>query len=219
MKNCKACKKEIDSTATKCPYCQTDQRGWRSRHKILTAIIGIIGVLLLISVVAARNGNNNTKTSSDSNTPEKVASSWNTEELDIAKNGNIAVAVNLLKGLTSTGIKDKAETPDPATVMKTPWKYYGKIVKMQGEVGIVQDYPPGGDIAKALGGEGSEIVFVTEDGTPVDYAHMGSTGDVKVGDTVIIYGYPVGQVEVDNQIGGKTTQLVVVGKTVEQVAP
>jgi hypothetical protein len=39
MKKCRACQKEIDTKASKCPYCQTDQRGWALRHPIWTALI------------------------------------------------------------------------------------------------------------------------------------------------------------------------------------
>lgn len=39
MKKCKSCKSEIDSKATKCPHCRTDQRIWFRRHPILTFLI------------------------------------------------------------------------------------------------------------------------------------------------------------------------------------
>lgn len=41
MKTCKSCMKKIDEKAKKCPFCQTDQRGWIARHPILT-ILGIL---------------------------------------------------------------------------------------------------------------------------------------------------------------------------------
>jgi hypothetical protein len=34
--------KKIDERAKKCPYCQTDQRGWFRRHPILTTLLVII---------------------------------------------------------------------------------------------------------------------------------------------------------------------------------
>jgi hypothetical protein len=39
MKKCKACQKEVDPKATKCPHCQTDLRNWFQKHPILTALI------------------------------------------------------------------------------------------------------------------------------------------------------------------------------------
>lgn len=56
MKKCNGCQQEIDSKATKCPHCQTDQRNWLMRHKILTAILGIIGFFILIAIIAGSSG-------------------------------------------------------------------------------------------------------------------------------------------------------------------
>ena len=47
MKKCKSCQSEIDNQAKKCPHCQTDQRNWFSKHKIIT---GILIILLLIAI-------------------------------------------------------------------------------------------------------------------------------------------------------------------------
>lgn len=55
MKKCKSCQKEIDSKATKCPHCQSDQRNWFMKHKITT-------VILVIIVLAMASGNSGTKT-------------------------------------------------------------------------------------------------------------------------------------------------------------
>lgn len=53
MKKCKGCQKEIDPKAKKCPHCQTDQRNWFMRHKILTVIGGIIAFFILIGIMTA----------------------------------------------------------------------------------------------------------------------------------------------------------------------
>lgn len=53
MKTCKDCKKEIDNKATKCPFCQSDQRNWFKRHKILTIIIIIVGFFILLGVAGS----------------------------------------------------------------------------------------------------------------------------------------------------------------------
>lgn len=141
---------------------------------------------------------------------------WNTKDVNIESNGNIPIAVELLN--SSGDIKSKAEDVAPAAVMKAPWKYYGKIVKLTGEVGIAQDYPPGSDVSKSFGGgEVGELVLMNDDSTLIDYLNVGSTGDINVGDAVVVYGYPVGLVEVDNKLGGKTTQLVIVGNAAEKV--
>ena len=59
MKKCKACQKEIDPKASKCPYCQADQRGWFARHKVLTGFLVL--VVLIIIIVASSSGSKSQK--------------------------------------------------------------------------------------------------------------------------------------------------------------
>lgn len=141
---------------------------------------------------------------------------WNIDDLDVTTNGNILVAVNQLGLVDAGNLEQQAESVSPAAVMKAPWKYYGKVLKLWGEVGIIQDYPPGSEIAQMVGGDVGEIVMLTADSTVVDSIQVGGTGDINVGDVVTIYGFVVGQVELDNQLGGMTTQLVVVSKVVRR---
>jgi len=137
---------------------------------------------------------------------------WNDQDMDVETNGNLAVALSHLEGLTADDVIANSGSEQPTLIMKAPWKYLGKTMAFTGQVGIVQDYPPGSDVGRAFGGDVGEIVMVTGDLTYVDYMAIGGTGSVGVGDHVTVYGYPIGLVEVDNQIGGKTTQLMIVGK-------
>jgi len=57
MKNCKSCRTEIDDKAIKCPSCQTDQRNWFVKHKILTVILALI----LIGIISS-SGNKKSST-------------------------------------------------------------------------------------------------------------------------------------------------------------
>ena len=103
-------------------------------------------------------------------------------------------------------------------VFKEPWKYYGKIVKITGVVAIVQDYPPGSAVTKAIGGPASEMAIMANDGTYIDFIMLGDSGNVKTGEEVSIYGYPVGQDNVQNKLGGTTTELVIVGNAFDDPA-
>jgi hypothetical protein len=124
-------------------------------------------------------------------------------------NGNIARAVKLVKA----GNLQTVTAAEPAAVAKTPWNYYGKVVEFTGVAEVVDDYPPDSDISKLMGGGGaSEVVFVTDDGTIADFFLVGSSGDLRVGDTVTLRGYPVGREEVPNKLGGSFTHLILVGK-------
>lgn len=143
--------------------------------------------------------------------PAEVASTtsnvWNMEDPELATNGNLPVAIAALNsGLVKLPAKVSAEV-----VFKRPWDFYGKEVCLTGTAAIVQDFPPGNEVSQLFGGSVSEIVMLTTDGTVVDGILKGTTGNVSVGDEVSICGTPAGRIEVDNQLGGKTTQLALVG--------
>lgn len=64
MKKCTSCQSDIDDKAKKCPHCQTDQRNWFMRHKILSGIGGIIGLFILIGIISAAGGGDDNSTAS-----------------------------------------------------------------------------------------------------------------------------------------------------------
>lgn len=131
---------------------------------------------------------------------------WNEEDLDATTNDNIPKALDVIDTMTIEDINDASEQINASEINKTPWKYYGKIINVTGEVAIIQEYPPEDGV------ENGEIVIATDDGTIADFIVIGSTGDITEGDYIDINGLPVGQVEVENQQGGMTTQLMFVGK-------
>lgn len=145
---------------------------------------------------------------------------WNVNDLNIESNGNVNNVLKLLEKYDINKLKTEAAAETPSLVMKAPFKYYGKPLKFSGIVSIVQDYPTGSDISNNInnGKETGEIVFICEDGTIIDYLNLGDTGDIVVGDSITIYGFTPGQVEVENKLGGKTTQLVLIGKYFEKAS-
>jgi len=83
MKKCKGCQQGIDSKATKCSHCGTDQRSWINHHPILTVIILLIvlgaAYIVLNGISLSQTSNtyqsNNTATSAAEKTtpaPEKT---------------------------------------------------------------------------------------------------------------------------------------------------
>jgi len=78
MKKCKSCKTEIDSNASKCPHCQTDQRSWFRKHPIITVIL----LLIIVGIIGSSGSKKETSdaTLTDSNT-EASASIQPTEVL------------------------------------------------------------------------------------------------------------------------------------------
>jgi hypothetical protein len=120
------------------------------------------------------------------------------------------MAFAVQKILANPNLRDQATIEDPQTVAKTPYNFYGQVIKFTGTVAVVQDYPAGSDNAIA-GKESSDIVTVTSDQTIVESLCMKSSSDMRVGDTVNLYGYPAGVMDVPNRVGGSDVHLIIVG--------
>lgn len=63
-KICKHCKKEVDSKATRCSYCQGDLRSWFARHPILTILL----VLFILGIFGSAIGTDKTSTTTQKTT-------------------------------------------------------------------------------------------------------------------------------------------------------
>lgn len=136
---------------------------------------------------------------------------WNKDDLDPMTSGNFETAVLTFRD--NPDVQTSAIDVPAADVMRRPWDYYGQAVRFSGQVAVIQDYPPGHNMSKALGGESCEIVMTADDGiTIIDGMLLGNTKGLQVGDYVTFCGYPCGVMEVANKIGGKFSHLVVVGK-------
>jgi hypothetical protein len=107
MKQCKACKSEIDSKATKCSKCGSDQRNWFRKHPILTVILA----LFVIGMIGSSKGGSKTENSTElTNTQKSQATQQPAEQ---------AITVDA-KVLVGEFDKNKLAAQD---------KYTGKIVK------------------------------------------------------------------------------------------
>jgi hypothetical protein len=144
---------------------------------------------------------------------------WNTSDMDATTNGNVRVAADLI---ARNGISRSAATAvSTADVAKAPFRYIGNVYEFRGSVGIVQEYAPNSDIGRAVGNGKVVAEVVALDSrlstaTPMDIIVLGDTGTIHEGDSVVVDGYVAGQVQVDNKLGGKTTQLVIVAASVQR---
>jgi|SRR3989339_1116258 len=111
-KICKHCKKEVDSKATRCSYCQGDLRSWFAKHPILTAIL-ILFVIGMISSVGGKKGTTTTKTTG--NTTSKVTDNTQPE----VKPTSVSIIVEA-KALVEEYDKNKLSAQE---------KYTGKIIQ------------------------------------------------------------------------------------------
>lgn len=223
LKVCKTCKHEIAKSAKACPNCGEKQKMGLMK-KVFLGIGGFFLLLIVISVfssddfkegsdMAKKAQTENSSTSSTTTSkPKEKNYSWNVKEKDAFQNGNPAIAVNLIN---DRGIdKEKATAFKTEDVAKRPWEYYGKLAKFNGEIGVIEEFPPGSDISKMLGSKGvsSEIVIETQEGVIIDFILQGGTGNLTNGNNFTGYGYVVGSVEVPNKLGGTFTHIVVIGK-------
>lgn len=227
-KLCKKCRTEIDVKAKVCPQCRSKQGG-KGLLIISMIILGFIFIGALgsegndnenlegdkVSLEAEESINSDTEEKKDTSeeTQDPLLLDWNKTEIDVMSNGNIQIAVEALSSNSfseSEAIEQEAEK-----VIKTPWEYYGKFMKFTGIVAVVQDFPPGSDTSIALNTDTStDVVIETDDGTIVELFGSISSGNVKVGDQVTIYGYPVGTADVENKMGGFFTHLIIVGNSI-----
>lgn len=139
---------------------------------------------------------------------ETPAPVWNFDDADASTNGNVLPASRLMLSGDLAAPKDI----DAASALKRPWDHYGQLVCFSGMVGIVNDMPPGDEISKALGGQAAEVVIATADQTLVDAIIIGSSDTLKPGDSAKVCGLIAGRVDVENQLGGQSTQLLMVAR-------
>lgn len=199
--------------------------------KFKTGCLGLIGLVVVIGLIGSCAGGGSkdqtkaptaqtTSSSSASTSSQKssgakedaAAIKWNTSEVDATKNGNIQQAAKALK--QTADLAAVAQDADASVVIQKPWEYYGKVLKVTGTVAVVDSYPPGSDMAKAIGAasEGAtDVVISVGEDTIVEFFMQGSQ-NLKKGDQATLMGYPIGRTEVENKLGGKFTHLIMVGK-------
>jgi len=107
MKKCKACQKEIDDKAKKCPHCRTDQRNWFARHLILTGILGLFVLIIVISVAGSggkKTGEQTTATETKTVSENKPIETETIAKVEEAVEDNgLAFTVTGVDNLSSLG--------------------------------------------------------------------------------------------------------------------
>lgn len=163
------------------------------------------------SVTPPSYDTNSNSTAQQTKSPKKsepLTPSWNTSDIDALTNGNLPIAIELVRN--NPNISSKSVEANAGKVIKRPWDYYGKVLHFTGMVALVQDYPPNSDLGLVFQGECSEIVMESNGGI-VDTFVIGSASHLSEGQMIDIYAYPTGVTEVPNRLGGTFTQLICVG--------
>jgi hypothetical protein len=170
-------------------------------------------VVTVATVVLATACSSTTASSPVAAFSQPAVPRWNTSDMNIMTNGNVAVATNLLNTGPAAGVPKALPL---AEASKAPWKFFGDIYRWSGVAAIVQDYPP------QNGSSYGEVVMYDPTGVssvPVDFVVIPDSGLIHEGDKVTVSGYVVGQVDVKNKLGGTTSQLVMVGKSITKQKP
>lgn len=123
MKVCKECKKEISSSAAKCPECGKDQRNWVMRHKFLTVVLAIIFL-----IVIGNSGKKSTPNQS-SNQPEQKSQATKIPELvykvgEVIKTDKYEITITSAEERNVVGSQYFEKKPSEGGIfIAIQWKY------------------------------------------------------------------------------------------------
>ncbi len=131
MKMCKSCRKEIDDKATKCPNCQTDQRNWFMKHKIMTGILAVTVFFILVGVAGgSKSSSSSTSSNSTSgNTAAAVGSTSDQPQVKQAKVGDTTTDDDL--GFTVQSVSTASTIGNSFTSKTAQGIFYVLTVKIQ----------------------------------------------------------------------------------------
>lgn len=130
MKKCKSCQTEIDEKATKCPNCQTDQRGFFRRHPVLSAIGAIIIFFAIVGAMGGGGNEGSTNPSSTNTTTTSTATPTEAPKDVTPKIGDVTVlgerefTVQSVRRTTSVGYSS-AETGKEFVIVDVKIKNLG----------------------------------------------------------------------------------------------
>ncbi|MEW5706296.1 MAG: hypothetical protein AB1743_05805 [Actinomycetota bacterium] len=173
--------------------------------KANTRIITLSVIIVLVFLITGCGGSQS----------KSSKSAWNSDELDISRNGNLKKALKMLQPLADGNVNGSVEQPEARAVKQKPQNYYGKIVKLEGQIIISNDKPSDENVSKELGGKAKEYILSnTKDATMIDFLYIGPDQYFRDGATVAIYGYPAGIA----RISGNSTALAVVGNKIELIS-
>lgn len=83
-KKCQKCGEDIQASAKKCKFCQSDLRNWFVRHKIVTGLL----VIIVIIIIGSAGGNKNQSSSQTKNTGSKNDSGQSNSQAAASSNNN-----------------------------------------------------------------------------------------------------------------------------------
>lgn len=137
---------------------------------------------------------------------------FNSSDKSINTNGNLAVAISVLPGLTDS-INNQAVTINATTLTKSPYSSIGKLIKIQGEVFKVEEAP-------GTSGKAAEVLLLAANknnplgASTVSFLYFGDISKINSGDVVWCTGFFIGTYDSQNAMGGAVEGLSMVGNKI-----
>jgi hypothetical protein len=168
IKACRECGMEVSSGAKNCPHCGIDQRNWFIRHKIITAILVVIALVILSSL----GGDDAEKEPKTANNKQVTEASGKAQEKEEVKEPPMVVsAKKLLEDLENNALQASNT-------------YKGKYVEVTGRLGSIDS---GGDYFILEPG-GDYFTFITSVSCDISEEHLDAVANLKKGQQLTVVG-------------------------------
>jgi len=133
---------------------------------------------------------------------------FNTEDISVASNGNLAVAFEIIKSMKAEGTKlSDPESNSVYEISTKPFNYLGKVVQLRGEVYRKEQLSPEKYAITMLSKNNNAPLGTTN----VVVVLADDPANVRIDSYVTVTGYYVGQTSSNNLQGGSLTIETVVG--------
>lgn len=144
-----------------------------------------------------------------------ITTGWNTATTDLTQNSDNEVkAFRLIYRYPEYIHSAPDNWIDVADALKSPWKYYGQIVKMSGYIYSIEQFPPGSEFAKTFPEGCYSAMLNAGDGynpLSVSMIIIGSPDNIYNGDIVSVKGYIYGHAELVSGTGGRARGITFAG--------
>jgi hypothetical protein len=139
---------------------------------------------------------------------------WNTKDTDALANGNFQKAVKFYDSLTDADVPSiEWIVDDISQVNNAPWRYYGQMIELEGEIYEMIVYPPG-SYESNLFADGEELsefhIYYEEKDLWVILSVKGRVDAIE-GDWIHAVASPVGYIYGINAFGGEVANLLLYG--------
>ncbi len=138
---------------------------------------------------------------------------FNTLDKSYLSNGNVEIAVNIIRGSSQQSIWQNAREMPVSKITRSLYSSLGKLVKVTGTIYKIEQLPP----SELFQGSWYEVLILADDPnnilgvTTVDLVFSGDASKMDPGSIVTCAGYFVGTAIAQNAFGAQVEEVVVIG--------